>query len=305
MKKCYTMNLHYGGIKQFQQSPSRLQWVELTVENKIWNPEIWKIGNNSFYLPSSGYLEETRPDCSLGLNKASTCRGIEILFHIPGQQLRTSTRKSEWERYETESSPIVYSMDFRLKNMEIQNAIDMSDPPCNENWTYDDEMLRKSLIGNNSCVFSHMENQSISNLCNSREEFKTFYTMDANLRKRLYQYILPCRMMTSLDFDYTEVNKTNPKHTERRPKHKKKSFQIRIAFNDLLSYKETRYVEGKLISLFIESIGLLVGLTLGLTIWKFVDYFFILKDITRGLCVRRKHHVKVKINNKIITTKEK
>ena len=293
MKKCYTMNLHYGALAEFRQTPARILWVDLNIKSKFWDTS------------ASGYSEETRPECSLGLQLGSKCKGMEIMFHYPGQTLRTTTRKSEWIRHEIDSSPITYSMNFRLRNMEVEYTSNKSDSPCNENWRKDDEMLRDSFIGNSSCRFSHTSDQTNLSLCSTQDEFQKFYTADTNLRKRLYEYMRPCKMMTSLDFDYTEVNQTHPKHTEKRPKHKEKSFQIRITFEDLVSFKEIRYVEGRNIPSFIESIGIFVGLTVGLIIWKLLDCIFILTDILRGTCFKPKKHVRVNFNNKVVSTKQK
>ena len=112
-------------------------------------------------------------------------------------------------------------------------------------------------------------------------------------------------MLTSLDFDYTESNATNPEHTVERPKHKYKSFQIRVAYSDLTAFKEIRHRQGPITALIIKSVGVFGGLVIGLTVWKMWDCFLFFIAITGDLISKRKPHVNVNINNKIISTKPK
>ena len=118
--------------------------------------------------------------------------------------------------------------------MEVVNSLNTMNTPCNENWIKDDEIIKRSLMGANECQFEHTTNQRSLGKCSTQKQFQDFYTADQIIRKSLYKYIPPCRMLTSLDFDYTESNATNPEHTVERPKHKYKSFQIRVAYLSLI-----------------------------------------------------------------------
>jgi hypothetical protein len=189
--------------------------------------------------------------------------------------------------------------------MEVVNSLNTLNTPCNENVTKDDEILNKNLIGTSECQFAHTTNQKSLKKCSTQKQFQDFYIADQILRKSSYQYIPPCRMLTSLDFDYTESNATNPKHTEERPKHKFKSFNIRVAYSDLTAFKEIRRRQGHITSLIIKSVGVFGGLVIGLTVWKMLDCILFFIDFTGDLFSKRKPLVNVNINNKIISTRQK
>ena len=289
-KKCYT--LHYSN-KSPQMSLVRISSMKLTVNSAIWDP------------PSPGFPSGSRPDCSVGFGRSSKCKGMEILFHYPGQSLRTKARKSDWTRQETDSLPIEYSMNFRLRDMEVLTQLSRPQHQCNEEWIKDDDIATNNVVGNNTCNFSHIKKDAPLTPCKNPAEFQKFYSADELFQQNLFQHPDPCIMMIGLDFDYTEINKTHPDHSIKRPKHKQKAFEISISYDHLTSFKETiNSYDDNTVSL-LSILGICMGLAIALTFCQLVDYFLFLMDLLKDGCTKGRPHLRLNINNKVISTHQK
>ena len=89
------------------------------------------------------------------------------------------------------------------------------------------------------------------------------------------------------------------------PKHKQKVFEVSISYDYLTSFKETiNSYDDNTVSL-LSILGICMGLAIALTFCQLVDYFLFLMDLLKDGCAKGKPHLRLNINNKVISTHQK
>lgn len=157
----------------------------------------------------------TRPPEIMLDSEGDVIAGFSVLFHYQKQLLRNiNFLKSNWPT-RTENSSKDYSMNFILQNIEINSQRNKWKDPCKEGAPdYDkhkyEHLMKHKRVG---CRPPYWTSENNMTLCSNSYAMSRLSRMLFRLRTFIsdHRENLPCRKLTMLQFDYSEMDEHDSK----------------------------------------------------------------------------------------------
>lgn len=141
------------------------------------------------------------------IDRTTRWTGFGIIFHYPGQQLRSfSKEKYSWPSREG-NNDTSYAMIYRFSSMEVWKRRNKPSKPCIEKWVNDDKNVLEKVMKQVGCRPTFWSASNDLHICETKKELQKINEQLANILKLdTNNHPPPCQVIHNLQMDYEEYD---------------------------------------------------------------------------------------------------